>query len=670
MRAKDLSLNVKFLAAFGVVVFLLLIIGAICWRNAATTFLEMEKARKAVQQQRQIQHQESALALKLNQESLRFNIGTSTSDPQGNKLANHDASEVLTEEDFRHLTHQVPRIATQLGSLQQLQTALQHTLSQVKDLSLAGDKEAKARARTIFASTATDLEKSEQLVEQISVAIDDYATTTIAVAQAAAIRNRNTILTLAALAIVAGIAFFFLTSRNITAIARQLALVTEDLASGKMTSRSMLNQKDEMGMLACSANRLATSLNTMCTQVHGSSSTINASSSSLDRLASGLFSTADVVSGNCHTVAVAAEQMNTNMAAIAAASEQTNTNVGMVAAAAEEMTATIKEIASSSENARVVTEQAVSESNRASESVKELGEAAQKINKVTETITEIADQTNMLALNATIEAARAGEAGKGFAIVANEIKELARQTAEATREIQERINGVQKSSEQTIDVINSITGIINDTNNIVASIATAVEEQAATSREIAENVGQASAGIQEVSENIAQASVVNAEVSRDISHVKEESQKVAAASLDVKELAGEMKHNAESLAVLLDRFSFSNPLFDIGRIKDAHFNWKMRLTSVLAGYTTMDSKDIPDHHQCEFGKWYDTAPKKLETLPLFAEVGKHHEAVHRTVMEAVDLHNANDHAGAARKVEEFEQVRAKLFAALDELYMI
>jgi len=43
---------------------------------------------------------------------------------------------------------------------------------------------------------------------------------------------------------------------------------------------------------------------------------------------------------------------------------------------------------------------------------------------------------------------------------------------------------------------------------------------------------------------------------------------------------------------------------------------------VLSGYTTIESKSIPNHHQCDFGKWYDNAPATVKNHPLFKEVGR------------------------------------------------
>ncbi len=671
MRLKDISINSKLLFSFGVVLALLVSLATVSWFQFGSTLQEIDNSHFAAELNKELLERE------IDHHTFMAKASTFFIDPNVRTMAvqtDHRSCNLgkwLYGPERIKAEQHLPQLTPLFRSLEQPHANLHQSIVQINELAQNNNKsEILAEAKIIFdTSSRRALDETQQRLEAISATIDTYSKSASNLLHSSANSGKKTILILASVSLIIGICFSLLISRTITGTTRQLASVTENLAKGNMKTRSTLDQKDEMGQLACSANVLASSLNNMCTRVNGSSSTINASSNSLHRLANSLFNSAEQMAGNCNSVAVAAEEMNANMEAVAAATEQTSTNVAMVAAAAEEMTATITEIAQSSESARVITDQAVKEASKASASVLELGEAADKINKVTETINEIADQTNLLALNATIEAARAGEAGKGFAVVANEIKDLARQTTEATREIQERIEGVQQSSEQTIAVIGTIADIINRTSEIVSAMAAAVEEQAVTSQEIANNVSQASMGMQEVTENISQASAVNGEVARDIARVKKEAESVASGSSDVKELAAEMKTNAEALSRLLDNFSFKQPLFDIGSIKDAHFNWKMKLTSVLSGYTTIDSKKIPDHHQCEFGKWYDNAPKELSSLPIFHEIGVHHEAVHRRVIEAVELYNANNQSGAHRKVEEFEVVRKQLFAALDELYL-
>lgn len=671
MRIKDLSITAKLFFAFGTVLLLLLLITTVCWLRFGSIISAIDHAGYSAQLNKEILAREIDHLKFINQAGRFFSDATQKSMQVQTDDHQCALGKWLYGSERKRAEANIPALAGLLQKLEQPHAELHNSIKQINELAAKQEKSAVLpEAQRIFdTSTQNAMTSIEEVMREIVAAIEADAGADSEKVESSISSSRNLILLLAALSIGLGLLISFVIARTLSGTTRQLAAITDSLAKGNMTTRSSLDRNDEMGRLASSTNNLAISLDSMCARVHCSSSTINASALNLDKLSGSLFAAAETMSGSCNTVAAAAEQMNANMTAIAAAAEETSTNVGMVAAATEEMTSTIAEIAQGSENARVITMQAVHEAGRASTSVQELGDAARSIGKVTETINEIADQTNLLALNATIEAARAGEAGKGFAVVANEIKELAKQTTQATREIQGRIESVQHSSEQTIAIINTITEIINNTNEIVSATAAAVEEQAVTSKEIAGNVNQASIGMQEVTENIAQASMANAEVTKDINVVKTEATTVAAGSSDVRELAAEMKNNAAALELLLNRFTFKPAQFDIGKIKDAHFNWKMRLTAVLSGYTSIESKQIPNHHQCDFGKWYDNAPEAVRNHPLFKEIGVHHEAVHVKVVQAVDLFNSNRTSEAHRKVEEFEEVRKKLFASLDEMYV-
>src|SRR5665647_2197863 len=97
-----------------------------------------------------------------------------------------------------------------------------------------------------------------------------------------------------------------LLTRSITNPVSKASILIKNLANGDFTSKVEINQKDEIGQLASSANILGQSLDNMCIRVKCSSSTINASAHNLDKLSASLFSATEIMSGSCNTVATAA----------------------------------------------------------------------------------------------------------------------------------------------------------------------------------------------------------------------------------------------------------------------------------------------------------------------------------------------------------------------------
>ena len=356
------------------------------------------------------------------------------------------------------------------------------------------------------------------------------------------------------LAVVVAVAISVCIARCIVKPIRQGVEFAEAMAAGDLTRQLEVDQKDEIGVLAASLNRMGKNLRQMFTDIAQGVNTITSSSTELSAVSQQMAAGAEQASGKAGQVAAAAEEMSSNMTSVAAASEQASTNLQMVAAASEQMTATIGEITASAEKGSVITRNAVEQARQVSNRVNHLGESATEIGKVTATINDISDQTNLLALNATIEAARAGEAGKGFAVVANEIKELAKQTAEATLDIQQKIESIQGSTTMTVTEINKIESVIAEINDIVTNMASAVEEQSVSTREISLNINQAATGIQEVNSNVSQSSAVAGEIARDIAEVDQAATEMEEGSTQISTNAEDLSRLAEQLRQMVAQF--------------------------------------------------------------------------------------------------------------------
>lgn len=436
-----------------------------------------------------------------------------------------------------------------------------------------------------------------------------------------------------------------LVAKSITVPLAKGVSFAEKIADGDLTHELEVDQKDEIGKLAVSLNRMVKNLSRMFKDVSSGVNTLEISSADLAEVSEQMTKSAETASGNAYSVASASEQMSSNMNNVAAASEQASTNVNMVAASSEEMQATVGEIARNSENARTTTSKAVDQAILASSKMDKLGKAAQEISHVTEVITEISEQTNL-------------------------IKELAKQTAQATGEIKQQISGIQNSTSETVAEIAEITNAITDVNEIVATIATSVEEQSAATSEITGNVTQASMGIGEVNDNVAQSSAAASEIAEQITGVTMAANDIATSSAQVNTNAHDLLNLSSRLSKVVGQFKTAPSKFDIAAVKSAHLKWRSRLEELLHGRQSLSPEEVASHHDCEFGKWYASPDgRALKGTEGYAQVGQYHEKVHSFARQVVEVMQKDDKIEAEKLMANFEDVRLKLFDALDELYL-
>ncbi|SBW04792.1 HAMP domain protein (fragment) [uncultured Desulfovibrio sp.] len=345
----------------------------------------------------------------------------------------------------------------------------------------------------------------------------------------------------------------------------------EGVAAGDFSRELVVNQQDEIGVLASSLRTMVANLQAMIAEAHAKGEEAqkamkeaqaameeaHAAKAQAERAkAEGMLHAAGQLEGVVEIVTAASQQLSSQIEQSSRGADEQSGRVRETATAMEEMNATVLEVARNAQQAADASTQtkqkALEGSNIVSDAVKgietvrdqslaikedmnALGKQAEGIGQIMNVIADIADQTNLLALNAAIEAARAGDAGRGFAVVADEVRKLAEKTMAATQEVGQAIRDIQEGTRKNIanvdkaavtiesatdlsvrsgEALSQIFNLVEQVNDQVQSIATASEQQSAASEEINKSVEQVSAISAETAQAMEQASSAVSELAQ------------------------------------------------------------------------------------------------------------------------------------------------------------
>ncbi|GAA0596549.1 methyl-accepting chemotaxis protein [Caenispirillum bisanense] len=297
--------------------------------------------------------------------------------------------------------------------------------------------------------------------------------------------------------------------------------------------------------------------------------------------------------------------------------------------------------------------------SEAASNVNGLADASAQIGAIIEEIEDIADQTNLLALNATIEAARAGEAGKGFAVVANEVKTLANQTGRATEDIRSRIENLRNE-------MGTIVGAMESGAAAVEKGRTAVHDLGDRLQAIANEVNGVNAKITEIAAILSQQTMAANEVSQGTASIADLSRR------NDEEITAVLRAMDKASAVLNERVGefakVGTALAIVQVAKNDHVVFKKRIVDAVIGRGKWAVSEVPDHHHCRLGKWYDSVQDPaIRSQPAFKRIEQPHARVHAAGIAALKAAGANDHHGALKHIEEMNHASHEVLNLLDEL---
>lgn len=102
--------------------------------------------------------------------------------------------------------------------------------------------------------------------------------------------------------------------------------------------------------------------------------------------------------------------------------------------------------------------------------------------------------------------------------------------------------------------------------------------------------------------------------------------------------------------------------------KNDHRGFVGKIASCLRGELTMDQNQLPDHHTCRFGKWYDKEGLRIcGQMEGYKPVEGPHEKIHKLAKEAVAAHNGGGTARAEQLFVEMQSVSHQVIASINNL---
>lgn len=310
---------------------------------------------------------------------------------------------------------------------------------------------------------------------------------------------------------------------------------------------------------------------------------------------------------------------------LASTSEETSATSQEVMASAEEANATIQSIADNMnkndkelEDLNSMVYKVSDNLSNTVEKTNVLAKGVSNISSITSTISEIAEQTNLLSLNAMIESARAGESGRGFSVVAKEVRNLADKTKESVKNVSNISSSIENEVKGTESTLREVEKLF--TNYFEGSLA-----YSKNVKESFENMKQASKMIDDIAVNITEQSkgaeeVANISVelnsSIDFGHII----KTNTDNLyNVAKGFGNISDNNNSIVSILS-----------ARLVD-HADYLRKIISIGSNVK------LTNHHQCNFGKWYDSNKNEYKNIAEFVELEKYHSSFHDAAADFVKI---------------------------------
>ncbi|MEK5206271.1 methyl-accepting chemotaxis protein [Psychrobacillus sp. FSL H8-0510] len=362
-------------------------------------------------------------------------------------------------------------------------------------------------------------------------------------------------------AIIIGILISYFIGKSISKPIQKVTKGLEEISNGNLAVEPIIiKNKDEVGTMAKTFNKMSSDLQQIVSSVRDSSMQLAANAEELSASSEESLASSQMVAKSAEEQMVASEQQVKHMESSMNSMEGLKHGVSEIASSNDEMlqatdgvqtlvtkgSSVVSEVANQMETIHTTF-------TETTEIMKDMAKHSDEIQNITSLITDISEQTNLLALNAAIEAARAGEYGKGFAVVAEEVRKLAEQSKNSASEIESMVKLIQTASGSAVKAITTggdkvEQGLAKTTESlhVFEEIETSVVDVVNKVELVTSAIGQ----IQEMANSVTESAQ---QVQTIATHAADSASDTSAATEQQLAANEEISSNAQSLADLAEK---------------------------------------------------------------------------------------------------------------------
>ncbi|SFQ53627.1 methyl-accepting chemotaxis protein [Psychrobacillus psychrotolerans] len=371
----------------------------------------------------------------------------------------------------------------------------------------------------------------------------------------------NLLILLTIAAIIIGILISYFIGKSISNPIQKVTKGLEEISNGNLAVEPIIiKNKDEVGTMAKTFNKMSSDLQQIVSSVRDSSMQLAANAEELSASSEESLASSQMVAKSAEEQMVASEQQVKHMESSMNSMEGLKHGVSEIASSNDEMlqatdgvqtlvtkgSSVVSEVANQMETIHTTF-------TETTEIMKDMAKHSDEIQNITSLITDISEQTNLLALNAAIEAARAGEYGKGFAVVAEEVRKLAEQSKNSASEIESMVKLIQTASGSAVKAITTggdkvEQGLAKTTESlhVFQEIETSVVDVVNKVELVTSAIGQ----IQEMANSVTESAQ---QVQTIATHAADSASDTSAATEQQLAANEEISSNAQSLADLAEQ---------------------------------------------------------------------------------------------------------------------